>query len=355
MGKNTIRVGLAGCGYWGSKHLRVFNELPDVELTALCEPSLENVGRQPRGFLPPIVTGDYEQFLSSGIDAVVIATPAQTHVGLAMRALERDKHVLVEKPFTTSSADALELITAAERRGLTIAVGHTYMYHPAVEYLRQTVELGRLGALRYIHAARLNFGLLQPDVDALWDLAPHDLSILMYVLQQEPIVLSAHGAAFLNPGLCEVGHLDLDFAGGPSAHVYVSWMEPTKVRRLTFVGEERTVVYDDVAQGEQIRVFDKSIRLVSTNGAQSRRVPQYLDGDITIPLLGQREPLKTECADFLNSIRSGVPPRSDGWTGLRVVRILETAQRLLYQQPTPLTQFRFEGAPAPVFPREPSQ
>lgn len=353
--EHVIRIGLAGCGYWGSKHLRVFNELSGCEVVALCDPSLENVGRQPRAFLPPLVTSDYEQFLSAGMDAAVIATPAHTHFDLASRALQRDKHVLIEKPFTTSSAEAQELITMAEGRGLTLAVGHTYVYHPAVEFLRRTVERGELGALHYVHTARLNFGLLQPDVDVLWDLAPHDLSILMYVLQQEPVVTGANGASFLNATLSEVAHLDLEFDGGPSAHVYVSWMDPVKVRRLTFVGEERTIVYDDIAQGEQIRVYDKSIRLVSTNGATSRRVPQYIDGDVRIPLLGDREPLKAEAGDFLTSIRTGLPARSDGWSGLRVVRALETAQRLLYKGGASTPQYGYQGAPAPVFPREPAR
>ena len=352
---NPLRVGLVGCGYWGSKHLRVLNELPDCEIVALCEASPETIGKAPRAFLPPIITSDYNQFLSAGMDAVVIATPARTHANLARRALERDKHVLIEKPFTTSSTDALDLISAAETRGLTLAVGHTYVYHPAVEFLRQAVELGKLGGLRYVHTARLNFGLLQPDVDALWDLAPHDLSILMYVLGQEPNVTGASGAAFLNPDLSEVAHVDLEFPGGPRAHVYVSWLEPNKVRRLTFVGEERTIVYDDVAQGEQVRIFDKSIRMVHTNGANSRKVAQYLEGDVTIPLLSTREPLKAEVTDFISSIRTGLPARSDGWMGLKVVRALEAAQRLLSEGRELIPSFQYEGAPTPMFPREPSR
>ncbi|MEX0786799.1 MAG: Gfo/Idh/MocA family oxidoreductase, partial [Dehalococcoidia bacterium] len=199
LSNRTVRVGLVGCGYWGSKHLRVLNELRGCEVSALCETSIENIVKQPRAFLPALVTADYDAFLAEAMDAVVIATPAKTHFELAMRALERNKHVLIEKPFTTNIDDALTLITTARHRGLTLAVGHTYVYHPAVEYLRGMIERNELGRLRYIHTARLNFGILQPDVDVLWDLAPHDLSILLYVLQQEPEVAGARGAACINP------------------------------------------------------------------------------------------------------------------------------------------------------------
>jgi predicted dehydrogenase len=324
-----IRVGIAGCGYWGSKHLRVFNELPGAEVAALCEPSAEKVGQQPRGFLPPIVTGDYDRFLDSGIDAVVIATPARTHYELARRALEADKHVLVEKPFATDSSDALDLISDAERRGLTIGVGHTYVYHPAVRFLRDLVDRGDLGRLHYIHSARLNFGLLQPDVNVLWDLAPHDLSIMHYVLQAEPLTAAARGTPLLTNRQCEVAHLDLEFAGGPMAHVYVSWLEPTKVRRLTFIADEATIVYDDIAQGGAIRIYNQSIKIPGSNGYRNNCGPEYVHGDASIPFLTGDEPLKAECTDFINSIRTGGAMASDGWAGLRVVRVLEAAQRSL--------------------------
>lgn len=308
----------------------MLNELHGCEVTALCETSIENIVKQPRAFLPSLVTADYDAFLAEPLDAVVIATPAKTHFELAMRALERGKHVLIEKPFTTNIDDALTLITAARHRGLTLAVGHTYVYHPAVEYLRGMIERNELGRLRYIHTARLNFGILQPDVDVLWDLAPHDLSILLYILQQEPEVAAARGASCINPPFCEIAHLDLQFPEGPFAHVYVSWLEPTKVRRFTFVGEEKTAVYDDVAQGEMIRIYDKSIKLTTSNGHQGMLAPQYIERDITIPHLGNGEPLKNEISHFLDCIRSDAPAISDGWEGLKVVRILEAAQQALY-------------------------
>lgn len=353
-------MGLVGCGYWGSKHLRVFNELPNCEVTALCEPSVEAISKQPKAFLPPLVTADYEEFLSATMDAVVIATPAGTHHRLVLQALLSDRHVLVEKPFTTNTAEALALITAAEERGLTLAVGHTYVYHPAVQFLRKFIEAQQLGPLHYAHTARLNFGTLQPDVDVLWDLAPHDLSILLYILQEEPLVAGARGAACVNPRLCEIAHVDLQFPGGPFAHIYVSWLEPTKIRRLTFVGEEKSLVYDDIAQGEMIRVYDKSIKLTSGNGAEDTLVPQYLQGDVTIPFLGGGEPLKNECAHFLDCVRTGQPVISGGWEGLKVVRILEAAEKSLYNGGSEelvsadVWLSHNEGIPTPAIPREPA-
>ena len=240
--ENRIKVGLAGCGYWGSKHLRVLNELPDCELAALCEPSAENLDKVSKAFLPEFITDDFDEMLETDIDAVVIAAPARLHYPLAKAALLKGKHVLTEKPFATTSEHALDLAETATARGLTVMVGHTYVFHPAVQYLKELVKSGDLGDLLYIHTARLNFGLLQPDVDVLWDLAPHDLSILAYLLEEEPMVAGARGAARINPNLAEVAHLDLEFMDGLFAHIHVSWLEPVKVRRITRIGSEKTGV-----------------------------------------------------------------------------------------------------------------
>ncbi|HEY5625417.1 MAG TPA: Gfo/Idh/MocA family oxidoreductase, partial [Dehalococcoidia bacterium] len=184
--------------------------------------------------------------------------------------------------------------------------------------------------LHYVHTARLNFGLLQPDVDVLWDLAPHDLSILTYLLEDEPMVAGARGAARINPNLAEVAHLDLEFMDGLFAHIHVSWLEPVKVRRITIIGSDKTVVYDDVSQGEMIRIYNKSITLGQPNGESGFTPPAYNEGDITVPFVKPDEPLKLEDAHFMDCIRTGARPRSDGWQGLKVVNILESASRSLY-------------------------
>ncbi len=328
--EQKIKVGLAGCGYWGSKHLRVLNELPDCELAAVCEPSTENLGRVSKALLPEFVTDEFDEMLKTDIDAVVIAAPARLHYPLAKAALLKGKHVLTEKPFATTSQHALELAELATARGLTVMVGHTYVFHPAVQFLKELVKSGELGDLHYVHTARLNFGLLQPDVDVLWDLAPHDLSILTYLLKDEPMVAGARGAARINPHLAEVAHLDLEFMDGLFAHIHVSWLEPVKVRRITLIGSEKTVVYDDVSQGEMIRIYNKSITLGEPSGENGFGPPTYNDGDITVPFLKPDEPLKLEDAHFMDCIRTGARPRSDGWQGLKVVNILESASRSLY-------------------------
>jgi len=327
---NRIKVGLAGCGYWGSKHLRVLNELPECDLTAMCEPSTANLDKVSEAFLPEFITDDFDEMIETDIDAVVIAAPARLHYPLAKAALLKGKHVLTEKPFATTSEHALELAQLATARGLTVMVGHTYVFHPAVQYLKELVKSGELGDLLYVHTARLNFGLLQPDVDVLWDLAPHDLSILAYLLDDEPMVAGARGAARINPHLAEVAHLDLEFIDGLFAHIHVSWLEPVKVRRITLIGSEKTVVYDDVTPAEMIRIFNKSITLGERTGETGFAPPTYNDGDITVPFVRQDEPLKLEDAHFMDCVRTGARPRSDGWHGLKVVSILESASRSLY-------------------------
>jgi len=329
MRMKPVRAGIVGCGYWGSKHLRVFNELPDCEVAALCETSEINVARQPRAFLPERVTASYEDFLNSPVEAVVIATPAATHYQLALEALSRDKHVLVEKPFTTRTEEAVHLIRLAESKGLTLMVGHTYVYHPAVAFIRDLVQSGELGPLYYIHAARLNFGLLQPDVDVMWDLAPHDLSILLHILDQEPVAVAARGTAHVNPNLVEVAHLDIEFLNSLLAHIYVSWMEPTKVRRLTLVGGDKTVVFDDTSDIQMISVHNQGIQLHDARDGRRDFSPQYLRGDVNIPFLANSEALKVQAAHFLHCLRTGQRPLSDGSEGLKIVRILESAEKSL--------------------------
>ncbi len=323
-----FRVGIVGCGYWGSKHLRVFNELAETTVINVCDGDPERLEPLSRSYPLVYTTTDFEEFLASDIDAVVIATPASTHYQLAKRALLHHKSVLVEKPFTTDSAQALELIHLAEEEGLTLAVGHTFLYNAAVWKLKELLLEGHIGTLQYVHCARLNFGLLQPDVNVLWDLAPHDVSILLYLLERDPLAVGARGVGCFSRQ-CEVAHADLLFPGSVSAHMHLSWLDPRKVRSFTLVGTQRMVIYDDLGGAESLLIYDREIKFRSENGSRLRYPPTYCWGDVHMPHISGGEPLKEECADFVRSARSGQRPVSDGWMGLRVVRVLESLEKSL--------------------------
>jgi len=319
-----INVGVVGCGYWGSKHIRVFSELEGAVLRMVCDPNTDAV-RKARAQYPTVATtSDLRELLASDIDAVVVATPVSTHYEVAKKALEYEKHVLVEKPITSNSREALELINLAEQRDRVLMVGHTFMYHPAVDFLRQLVQSGELGQVYYIDTARLNLGLLRPDINVLWDLAPHDTSIVLYLLDKDPIAVSGRAGRYLDPDLHDVAYMELVFPGQVMAHVHVSWLDPCKVRRVTVVGSRKMAVYNDVSEGEKIRVYDKGVTKDCNTDSLSGWPPSYRFGDVTIPFISNTEPLKIEGRDFLSCIAEGKRPRSDGWWGLRVVNILET-------------------------------
>ena len=326
-----VKIGVMGCGYWGSKHVRNFHEIPEAELTMVCDLTAGRLAEVQAMYPTVAVTSCYDDLLDSDVDGVVIATPPSTHFPFAREALSRGKHVLVEKPFTTSSEAAFLLASQAESKGMVLMVGHTYEYNPAVEFLQDYVASGQLGDLYYIDSARLNLGLFQPDVDVVWDLAPHDLSIILSILGEDsPPTVSARGMAHIHPHLCEVAYLDLIFPRKVMAHIHVSWLDPCKLRRVTLVGSEKMVVFDDLSDSEPIRIYNKGVSIPS-NGGQFNPYPvSYRHGEVFIPHIPRSEPLKLECRHFVECIRDGKRPRSDGWAGLRVVNILEQAQKSLH-------------------------
>ena len=317
-----FHVGIVGCGYWGSKHVRVFNELPNVKIS-ICDSDVARLERMVSTHSIAFATTDYEELLASDVDGIVIAVPAVYHAALAERALLSGKHVLIEKPFATSSSDAQKLLDLADRKGLVIAVGHTFLYSPAVRTLKKFVESGAIGDLIYVHSARLNFGLLQPDVNVLWDLAPHDLSILLFLVDRMPTAVATQGSAYYNRAHLEVAHAHLLFGDDLSAHLHVSWLDPNKVRRTTVVGTKKMVVYDDVAAGEPLKIYERSLELSDAGSPTEKWRPVYNDGDILIPRVYEAEPLKEECLDFIESAQQGKTPVSNAHLGLRVVQILE--------------------------------
>jgi predicted dehydrogenase len=321
-----MRVGVVGCGYWGAKHVRVLSGLPQVENVVIIEPDEERREQLHRAH----PTTSKARSLSEGlpmVDAVVIATPARTHAPLTHIVLDAGKHALVEKPMATSARDAVSLARLADERGLTLMVGHTFEHHEAVRTLRSIVQSDELGDLRYLTSTRLNLGLYQTDVNVVWDLAPHDVSIMNYLLGDTPTSVNCWGWKNLDHEVEDVAYLDLAYRNGLNALVQVSWLHPTKERQVTAVGANAMAVYDDLAPGHPIRVHNKG---ASLNG---RAKPvSYWDGEVRMPLVSQREALVTEDENFVHCALTGETPQTGARNGLAVTATLEAAQRSLTER-----------------------
>jgi predicted dehydrogenase len=326
MTDRPIRVGVAGLGYWGPNLARNFAALPGCELAWLCDASeaaLARVGAQHPGARR---TGDLGHLLADdALDAVVLATPVPTHAELAERVLDAGKHCFVEKPLATTVADAERAVAAAERRGRLLMVGHLLEYHPGVAKLRELTDAGELGELHYVYSHRLNLGKLRTDENALWSLGAHDVSVLLHLLGEEPSEVTAHGESYMHPPVEDVVFCYMRFPSGRAAHMHLSWLDPHKERRFTVVGSKRMATFDDMALEQKVTVYDKGF------DEPAHGYGEYItrSGDIYSPRLPNREPLRIECEHFVDCIRTGATPRSDGHDGLRVVRVLELAQAAL--------------------------
>jgi len=327
--ERQVKVGVLGAGYWGPKLIRNFHEIPSADMAMVCDLRQDRLAHV-RELYPAVrVTTDYQELLRSDVEAVAIATPIPTHHRLAREALLAGKHVLVEKPLTANSEEAEDLVNLAEKRGLSLMVGHTFEYNPAVEYLRRIIAAGELGRIYYINATRVNLGIFQPDINVVWDLAPHDVSILLFILGMLPVNVSARGAAYVRPKIHDVAYLTLHFPNEIMADIRVSWLDPCKIRRITVVGSKKMVVYDDVEPTEKIKIYDKGVDVPPYSDTLEEFHLSYRYGDITTPAIPNVEPLRVECEHFLHCVRTGERPRSDGRDGLEVVRILEAATRSL--------------------------
>jgi predicted dehydrogenase len=326
-----IHVGVIGCGYWGPKLARNFHELPDSELTWACDLCQERLDHL-KGLYPQVrTTYDYRDLLASDVDAVVIATPVSTHHPLALEALRMGKHVLVEKPVAASVQEAEEMVAEGERQGRVVMVGHTFEYNPAVEMVKEIIASGELGRIYYVNGTRVNLGLFQPDINVVWDLAPHDVSILLFVLGLDPDVVSARGGVYVQreKGIHDVAYLTFYFPNDVLADVRVSWLDPCKIRRYTVVGSEKMLVYDDIERENKILIYDKGVEVPPYADTEEEFHLSYRYGDIVPYPVKWVEPLRVECQHFLDCIRQGKEPRSSGRVGLKVVRVLEAAQRSL--------------------------
>src|SRR5579885_2314608 len=318
-----LHFGVIGWGYWGPKIARNLNSLPRASVTMVADMDERRLASLVANQPWIRATTRVEELLRSDVDAVVIATPVRTHYELAKAALLHGKHVLVEKPLTASVAEAEDLIELAKTVDRTLMVGHTFEYSPAVNELRKMIQNGDLGKIYCVETERVNLGLFRNDINVIWDLAPHDISILLYLFGKAPERIKVQAHAHLQPHISDIAHLDLSFADGMTAHLHVSWLHPCKIRRVTIIGDARMVVYDDTNPAEMIKVYNK--------GADVHADPviSYRYGAITIPHIDWIEPLRLECEDFANAIRTGARPRAHGGVGLAVVKVLATAQEEL--------------------------
>ncbi len=356
----VINVGVIGCGNWGKNYVRNFSEIPEAKLVTCCDTNHARLVAIRERYPLVRLTKNFQTVASDPkIDAVVIATPPATHYSIARACLLRGKHVLVEKPFTLSSEDADHLVDIAAKAGKVLMVGHIMDYHPAMRVVKEYVESGELGRIYYLHATRTSLGIVREDVSVLWDKAPHDIATLLYLLEDEPVSVAATGQAYVNDGIEDVAFVTVRFASGVMANIHLSWLDPCKASRTTIIGEKKMIVFDDAETLEKVKVYNKGVNRRRDfmkrfeNGTHPNGVAEgaesagdtsngvdtlngfsgfqytFTYGDVYIPKLKMSEPLRNECLHFLECIREGKRPLTDGVSGAKVVRVLERAEESL--------------------------
>ena len=334
--KKPIAIGVVGCGYWGPNLVRNLNFL-DCDLKAMCDANEARLTHLKSLYSNIECLTDFKQMLNGvGLDAIVVATPVKQHFAMAKASLQAGKHTFIEKPMASSSAECEELINIAQRKGLVLMVGHTFLYSAPVRKIVELIKSGDIGEIRYINARRLNLGLFQKDINVAWDLAPHDISIILHLLEAYPILVNCQGNAHVTPGIEDVSNISLTFPNNRFATIQNSWMEPRKIREMTIVGSQRMIVYDDVQTSEKIRVYDVRVERPPHYDTFAEFHYSYHSGDSYIPHLDLQEPLKLECQHFLDCIHNGTQPLSGGQDGMNLVKILEAASASLKQQGAPI-------------------
>ena len=326
----SITVGVIGCGYWGPNLIRNFAENEGAELRWICDADARRLEKVARRYPSARTATDFRELLADpGLDSVVVATPVSTHYVFARAALEAGKHVLVEKPFTASVREAEELIALAEAHKLALMVDHTFIYTGAVRRIKELVTNGEMGDLLYFDSVRINLGLFQHDMNVVWDLAPHDLSIMDHVVGRAPVALMATGSSHIEPGIENIAYVQLRFDDSMIANFHFNWLSPVKIRRTLIAGSRRMIVYDDIEPTEKVRVYDSGVDRAAVGADEEetyKTLVSYRTGDVWVPKLDATEALRYVCAEFLDSIKHSRPSVSDGAAGLRVVRLLEAAQ-----------------------------
>ncbi len=330
-----VGIAVIGAGAWGKNHIRVFSENPRAKIKYICDSDSSKLLPLQKLYPQVNLVEDPSSILQDPeVQGVVIASSASSHYALTREALLADKDVLVEKPMALNKEDAQELVDLSERRRQILMVGHLLIYHPAVERLKGMVQSGELGKIHYIYTQRVNLGVIRQDENALWSFAPHDLSVILYLLEEEPTVVSAHGESYIQKGIEDVVFLSLRFADGKMANIHMSWLDPHKLRKITIVGSKKMVVFDDMEASEKLKIYDKGVKSVSYD-----TYGEYLSlrfGDITIPSIKMVEPLKAEADHFIHCIESRKKPKTGGRDGLRVVQLLIAAQQSLSEGGVPI-------------------
>lgn len=329
-----IRIGVVGFGYWGPNLARNFDQLAEVVVCCDLEPA--NLEKIKKLYPSAKMITDYDEMIS-GLepDAVVIATSAATHYEFVKKALLADKHVFVEKPLSLRVEQGEELVRLADEKNKVLMVGHLLEYHPAINAIKNYLAAGEIGQIHYLYSQRLNLGKVRQDENCLWSLAPHDISTILYLMDAEPVEVSAVGAAYLRAEIEDVVFLTLTFPDKIIANIHISWLDPHKIRKLTIVGDQKMIVFDDMESAEKIRIYDKGVDIRPDYRAYGEDLTLRF-GDIVIPNIKMAEPLGLECQHFLDCIIQGKRPRSDGYDGLRVLKVLEAAQESMANRGEPV-------------------
>src|SRR5258706_4201222 len=332
--KSKLTIAVAGCGHWGPNYIRVFSSLENVSVKYACDLSKPKLERIQTQFPQVTVTQDLNALLrDDAVDAVIIATPSSTHYNVAKSCLEAGKHILVEKPMTLTSADAIALKKLGDEKKRTIFVGHTFLYNPGVRKMKEIIDAGELGAIYYLTATRTHMGLMRDDVNVAWDLAPHDIAIFNYLLGQSPVRIDAFGVCHLKKGREDAAFIHLLYPNSVLGQIHVSWVDSNKERSVKVIGSEARVIFDDINNLERVKIFKKGIRRSPDYNTFGEFQLLLRDGDIISPRIEPMEPLKAMCAEFIDCLRNGTKPLTDGQSGYEVVRVMEQIDRALAAHP----------------------
>lgn len=337
-----LRTGVVGFGYWGPNLVRNLDKLDVTELVAICDTSEANRAKASAQYPDVTVVAEMSELLALDIEAVVIATSAPTHFELARMAIEAGKHTFVEKPLALTSADAAQLVRLAEQQGVALMVGHLMLYHAAIEWIRAYIGSGELGEIRYLYLQRLNLGKVRSEENALWSLAPHDISMALHLVDELPGSVSATGADYLRNGVEDVVFANLCFPSGRMAHIHVSWLDPHKTRKMTIVGSKKMLVFDDMQATDKIWIYDKGVEPPEALAYGEDLTLRF--GDITVPYVKLTEPVASEIEHFVRYARGESVCKSTGRDGLAVVRVLEAASQSMANNGAPVSLERIDGS-----------